>query len=244
MAMTPTRVLGPAVAALVVVLLTGCTPEPADPAPAVSSTSDGSEHGVSHRGPEPTARSYENGVETWDLTVPPSVEAFGIDTDVPENTAALVGAYASTGPGGRPVRLLLPGGEEVQVQATQVIFDALDSKEERTDDSGAVTLPEGRLFHLQVDALTVEGADAGVHGYRDVLEQLDLPETSVGELQQKIAAADSVDPVEASQPVGANASVPKTNGLDFGVSSSFRPNDEPLLFALRLNGAWDPVPIP
>jgi hypothetical protein len=220
-----------AVAAAVVALLAGCTAGASQP-------------GVSHVGPEPTAMTVEDGVETWDLTVPPSVEAFGIDTDVPENTAALVGAYASTGPDGRPVRLLLPGGEEVQVQATQVVFDALDSKEERTDDSGAVTLPEGRLFHLQVDALTVEGADAGVDGYRDVLEQLDLPETSVGELQQKIAAADSVDPVDASQPVGADASVPKTNGLDFGVSSSFRPNDEPLLFALRLNGAWDPVPIP
>ena len=238
------RVLTAVVTAAATVLLAGCvtgSPVPVGSAPSSRVTSA---QGVSHVGPEPTAMTVEDGVETWDLTVPPSVEAFGIDTDVPDNTVALVGAYASTRPGGRPVRLLLPGGEEVQVQATQVVFDALDSKEERTDDSGAVTLPEGRLFHLQVDALTVEGADAGVDGYRDVLEQLDLPGTSVGELQQKIAAADSVDPVDASQPVGADASVPNTNGLDFGVSSSFRSNDEPLLFALRLNGAWDPVPIP
>jgi hypothetical protein len=244
MAMTPTRVLGPAVAALVVVLLTGCTPGPADPAPAGSSTSDGSEHGVSHRGPEPTAMSHENGVETWDLTVPPSVEAFGIDTDVPEGARTRVGAYGSESGAGRPVRFLLPGGEEVRVQATQVIFDALDNAQEMTDQSGEVILPEGRLFHLRVNAVPVEGAEAGVDGYRDVLEQLDLPDTSVGELQEKIAAADSVDPVDASQRVSVGASVPKTDGLDFGPSTSFRPNDEPLRFTLRLNGAWDPVPIP
>jgi hypothetical protein len=243
MAMTPTRVLGPAVAALVVVLLTGCTPGPDDPAPAGSSTSDGSEHGVSHRGPEPTAMSHENGVETWDLTVPPSVEAFGIDTDVPAGARTRVGAYGSESGAGRPVRFLLPGGEEVRVQATQVIFDALDNAQEMTDQSGEVILPEGRLFHLRVNAVPVEGAEAGVDGYRDVLEQLDLPDTSVGELQEKIAAADSVDPVDASQRVSVGASVPKTNGLDFGPSTSFRPNDEPLRFTLRLNGAWDPVPI-
>lgn len=104
--MTPSRrVVGPAVAALVVVLLTGCAPGPDGPASAGSASSDGSEHGVSHRGPEPTARSSENGIETWDLTVPPSVEAFGIDTDVPDGARTRVGAYGSEAGGWDPVRI-------------------------------------------------------------------------------------------------------------------------------------------
>lgn len=226
------HVLGTALAAAVVVLLTGC----ADGSP----SSGGSEHGVSHRGPEPTARSYEDGVETWDLTVPPSVEAFGIDTDVPEGARTRVGAYGSEAAGGRPVRFLLPGGKQVRVQATQVVFDALDNAQEMQDASGEVILPKGRLFHLRVNTVPVAGAKAGVHGYRDVLRQLDLSDTSVGELEEEIASADSVDPVDASQRVGVEAGVPKTGGLDFGPSTSFRPNDDPLLFTLRLNAAWDP----
>ncbi|WP_146236267.1 hypothetical protein [Curtobacterium sp. MCBD17_023] len=229
---------------LLAVLLAGCVA--AEPMGSVSEPSNSvtARQSVSHVGPEPTAMTVENGVETWDLTVPPSVEAFGIDTDVPEGARTRVGAYGSESGGGRPVRFLLPGGEEVRVQATQVIFDALDNAQEMTDQSGKVILPQGRLFHLRVNAVPVEGAKAGVDAYRDVLEQLDLPDTSVGELQQKIAAADSVDPVDASQRVSVGASVPKTDGLDFGPSTSFRPNDEPLRFTLRLNGAWDPVPIP
>ena len=47
----------------------------------------------------------ENGIETWDLTVPPSVEAFGIDTDVPDGARTRVGAYGSEAGGWDPVRI-------------------------------------------------------------------------------------------------------------------------------------------
>ncbi|PZE64545.1 hypothetical protein DEI83_11680 [Curtobacterium sp. MCBD17_021] len=230
-----------AIATVTVALLTGCVPVISGPTPAPSRSDVSVANGVRHTGPAPTAMSRRDGVETWDLTVPPSVEAFGIETD---GASPFVGAYSATAPGGRPVRFLLPGGREVRVTATEVIFDALDNDEEMTDRSGEVTLPEGRLFHLDVHTVPVEGATAGVAGYRDVLRQLDLPETSVGELEDKLASADSINPVDASEPIGAGVDVPKSGGLDFGMSSTFRPNDEPPLFALRLAGVWDAVPIP
>ncbi|PZE87066.1 hypothetical protein [Curtobacterium sp. MCBD17_032] len=230
-----------AIATVTIALLTGCVPIISGPSPAPSRSDVSVTNGVRHTGPAPTAMSRRDGVETWDLTGPPSVEAFGIRT---EGASPFVGAYSATTPGGRPVRFLLPGGREVRVTATEVIFDALDNDEEMTDRSGEVTLPEGRSFHLDVHTVPVDGAAAGVAGYRDVLRQLDLPETSVSELEEKVASADSIDPVEASQQIGAGISVPTSGGLDFGVSSTFRPNDEPPLFALRLSGAWDAVAIP
>lgn len=203
------------------------------------------EYGVVHSGPEPTAMTYEDGVEVWDLTVEPSVEAFGIETDVRATVGTFVGAYSSTSVGPRPVRLLLPEGKTVQVDATEVIFDMTDNAEAITGStSDDVLVPAGRLFGLQINAVIEHGPDDGRAGYRDVLEQLDLPLDSLGELDAKIAAAENADPVEDSQPVGVGESLPAAGGLQLGVGASFRPTEADKLFHLKVNVAWDAVPIP
>lgn len=53
--------------------------DPSDSGATTTSAEERVEERVSHTGPEPTAMSYTDGVEVWDLTVEPSVEAFGIN---------------------------------------------------------------------------------------------------------------------------------------------------------------------
>jgi len=153
-------------------LLTGCTPR------------TGTDRATSHHGPQPTAMTIEDGVEIWDLAVPPSAEAFGIDTIDDSTSAIEVGGYTSSGGGGRPVRFLLPGGRTVDVRANELTFQLNDSPEGVNDPTtGEVLVPAGRLFALRVDAPAVEGADAGVAAYREALDGLGLLADTVGELQ-------------------------------------------------------------
>lgn len=203
------------------------------------------EYGVVHSGPEPTAMTYEDGVEVWDLTVPPSTEAFGIDTDVRPNTPILVGAYSSTSVGPRPVRLLLPEGKSVQIDATEVIFEASDHDEAITDPtSDEVLVPAGRIFGLQVNGAIEHGPDDGRAVYRDVLGQLDLPLDSLTELDAKIVAAENADPIEDWQLVGVGEPLPAAGGLQLSVDTSFRPTEADKLFHLKVNVVWDAVPVP
>lgn len=65
-------------------------------------------------GPDPTARQIEAGVETWDLTGPPSDEAFGIDAE------SSAGIYRTDEP--RTIVLQFPGGEELEVEAPLISF--------------------------------------------------------------------------------------------------------------------------
>ena len=244
MAVTSSRLLRSATLAVAVgMVLTGCLPgaggAPTDDDP------DRNEHGVIHTGPEPTAMTHEDGVEVWDLTVPPSAEAFGIDTDVPARTSIFVGAYSSTSTGPRPVRFLMPEGRELELDATEVIFDATDSTETTAGTSeDEVLLPEGRLFTLSVRAPGGDGPTAGPAAYRDVLEQLDLPSDSVEELERVIASPGPVDPLGASTRVGASVDLPPTEGVRLGVSTSFDPARDLERFTLALRAHWDPVPMP
>jgi hypothetical protein len=203
------------------------------------------EYGVVHSGPEPTAMTYEDGVEVWDLTVAPSTEAFGIDTDVRPNTPVMVGAYSSTSVGPRPVQLLLPEGRSVQVDATEVIFEASDHNEAIVGStSDDVLVPAGRLFGLQINAAIEHGPDDGRAVYRDVLGQLDLPLDSLAELEAKIVVAENADPVEDWQLVGVGESLPAAGGLQLSVGTSFRPTEADKLFHLKVNVVWDAIPIP
>jgi hypothetical protein len=107
-------------------LLSGCVPGAESPA-VTSDQPDVSEFSVSHHGPTPTAMTIDDGVEVWDLTVSPSAEAFGIDMSDESISDVEVGAYSSSGGGGRPVRFLLPEGKTVDARANEVIFELLDS---------------------------------------------------------------------------------------------------------------------
>jgi hypothetical protein len=225
-----------------VLALTGCFPIIGPPT-AGANKFPRDEYGVVHVGPEPTARSYDNGVEVWDLTAAPSAEAFGIHVD--SSHSQNVGAYSASSTGGRPVRLILPEGRTVQVMALEVIFDFTDNTEEITSgQSGDVILPEGRLFTLQVNAFAGEGPKKGLDSYRAVLEQLNLPTDSLRELEAKITSAANADPIEDPARAGVAESVPAAGGLKFGVSTSFPQTTKEMPFALRLTGLWDPAPIP
>jgi len=236
------RVRAAAVAAAVALLLSGCVPALGGPAP--TDDPSGKDTSVSHSGPQPTAMTQDGDVEVWDLTVPPSVEAFGIDTDVAATVSTFTGAYSSSAAGGRPVRFDLPEGRAVEMQATEVIFTVTDSPEPITGGDGEVVVPQGRLFSLSVRGGAGQGTEAGVDGYRDLLAQLALPDDSAVELQQKLDSADADDPLDGSSRTGVSASLPASQGLEIGVSASFRPQDDSRRIALELAGTWEPVAIP
>jgi hypothetical protein len=225
-------------------LLAGCTPGD-QAASGASSRPDGSQIAVSHQGPTPTAMTTDDGVEVWDLTVPPSAEAFGIDTSDGSTTGVQVGAYSSSGGGGRPVRFLLPGGESVDARANEVTFQLNDSPEGVDDPTtGEVLVPKGRTFGLRVDAPAVEGADAGVATYQEALEAVGLPTDSVSELRQKIAGDPTGRPGDDPQRSVVSASLPREQGMRFGVSTLFRPDQDSTVFLLEYSADWDAVSIP
>lgn len=225
-------------------LLAGCAPG-GELASGTSERPDVSEFTVSHHGPTPTAMTADDGVEVWDLTVPPSAEAFGIDTSDGSTTGVQVGAYSSSGGGGRPVRFLLPGRESVDARANEVTFQLLDSPDGVNDPTtGEILVPKGRTFGLRVDAPAVEGADAGVAAYREALEAVGLPSDSVSELQRKIAAGPTGRPGDNPQRTAVSASLPRAQGMGFGVSTLFSPGEDTLVFLLEYSADWDVVPIP
>lgn len=228
-------------AACALALLAGCAPSPApDHDGRDLPTSD--ERGVVQHGPEPTARSYVDDVETWDLTVPPSVEAFGIDPDADPTGGVVVGAYSSTR--SRHVRFLLPGGDVVDLQAVEVVFESRDRDEPfLLDTTGEVLVGEGRQFSLWSDARTRDGAAAGVEDYRRVLGQMGLPDDSVAELEDAIASLGTRDPVAWPSYVGAGDGRPVGDGMSVGVDARVSDPD-PESVALRFTAVWEPVPIP
>jgi hypothetical protein len=182
--------------------------------------------------------AIKDGVEVWDLTVPPTAEAFGIDPD----DTVMVGAYSSSIPGSRPVRFLLPGGEDVDVRANEVVFELSENDQAITSRvTGKELSPAGRFFDLRVDAPAAQGAEAGVAAYRQALQELGLPDDTVSELQEQIERAATVDPFRSPR-VGVSASIPKTDGFRFSVSTAFRPDRDDPTFLLEFHGAWDPLP--
>lgn len=230
-------------AAMAMALLAGCSgPQPGFPG-ATTSENHGSEGHVRHGGPTPTAMRHEDGVEVWDLTAPPTVEALGIDTDGRAILSNAVGAYSSTPD--RPIRLLLPGGRTVEMAAGEVIFEAADSREEVTDpDSGEVIIPHGRRFLLRVDGVTEEGVDAGVQAFRDALEQADLPTAKADELRERADAPTATADTMSTKRIGESVEIPDAEGATASISSTFKPRPDVLVFQLQLYVNWDPVPIP
>jgi len=214
-------------------LLAGCSP------------GLGTEGATSHRGPQPTAMTIEDGVEVWDLTAPPSAEAFGIGTSGRAITGVKVGAYSSSGGDGRPVRFLLPGEKTVDVRAHDVVFEFDDSPEGVIDSTtGEVLVPVGRSFALRVDGPAVEGADAGVARYREALDGLGLPADTVGELEYRIADGRTGEPGGHDARVVVDASLPREQGMQFSVGTLFRPGKDVPTFLLEYSANWDAVPIP
>ncbi|PZF53874.1 hypothetical protein DEJ23_13960 [Curtobacterium sp. MCSS17_008] len=230
-------------AVMTVALLAGCSGQlPGVPGDSTSQD-HGSEARVRHHGPTPTAMRHEDGVEVWDLTGPPTVEALGIDTDGRETLSNAVGAYSSTPE--RPVRMLLPGGRTVEMAAGEVIFEAADSREEVTDpDSGKVIIPQGRQFWLRVDGLTEEGVDAGVGAFRDALEQADLPTTKADELRERASTPAATADTPSTKRIGESVELPDVQGATASISSTFKPRPDVLVFQLQFHLNWDPVPIP
>jgi len=230
-------------AALVAGLLAGCSGPLPGGAGGSTGTGHGSESRVIHHGPTPTAMRHEDGVEVWDLTGPPTVEAFGIDTRGRAPLRGATGAYSSTPE--RQVRLLLPGGRSVDLAAGEVIFEASDSEEAVTDpDSGEVIIPQGRRFFLRVDGVTEEGVDAGVGAFRDALQRADLPTTKADELRDRATEPAATADTMSTKRIGESVEVPGVQGATASVSSSFGPRPDVLVFQLQVSVAWDPVPIP
>jgi hypothetical protein len=133
-----------------------------------------------------------------------------------------VGAYSSSGGGGRPVGFLLPGGESVDVRANEVTFQLNDSPQGVDNPTtGKILVPKGRTFWLRVDAPAVEGADAGVAAYQEALEATGLPTDSASELQQTIAAGPTGRPGDNTRRTAVGASPPpERRGWDSGSARS------------------------
>jgi hypothetical protein len=245
MAMTTHRRLMLAVfaAAAMVALLSGCsgllTGTPND-----SSDDDhGREGHVNHHGPTPTAMRYEDGVEVWDLTAPPTVEALGIDTTGRDTLSNAVGAYSSTPE--REVRILLPGGRTIEMAAGEVIFEAEDAREDLTDpETGEVIIPEGRQFSLRVDGVTEEGVDAGVGAFRETLERADLPTAKADDLRERAGSPAATADTMSTERVGESVAIPDVENASASISSTFDPDPQVLVFQLQLYLDWEPVPIP
>ncbi|MDB6426791.1 hypothetical protein [Curtobacterium sp. 20TX0008] len=230
------------VATAVVALLSGCAGPPPGAQSDPSTHPDRSETDVQHNGPTPTAMRLEDGVEVWDLTGTPSVEAFGVDTDGESPVRNAVAAYSSTDD--RPARFVLPGDRVVDLPVGEVIVTVDDYPDGLTDSSGEVITPAGRSFVLQVEGPTTSGAAAGVAAYRDALESADLPTNGADELQEKVESVPSIDGTETSGRLGASTDVPVPDGMSAALSSRFRPSDTTPTFRMQLFVSWEPVPIP
>ena len=240
--------VAPAMAAGLAVALTGCLLGPVV-GPVTRPDTGRDDRGVSHHGPTPTALSVEDGVEVWDLTVPPTVEAFGMDAG-PVTPHLFVGAYSSSVRAPRPARFLLPGGASVDLAVHEVIFtgDTVSPDEPASPGDSEPGTREraapGRYFSLSVLAPGGRGDAAGVASYRDLLRQLDLPDDSARQLEDALAHPEPVDPLGPTVLVGTGADVPGTDAVAFGVGTSVDPTGELRSFTLRFSAVWEVVPLP
>lgn len=225
-----------------VVLLSGCVGQPPGTAGDVVGSPDPGRADVQHDGPEPTAMHLEDGVEVWDLTGTPSVEAFGVDTDGGSPVRNAVAAFSSTDD--RPARFLLPGDRVVDLPVDEVIVTVDDFPDGLTNSTGQVITPPGRSFVLQVEGPSTSGAAAGVEAYRQALDAADLPTSGADELQEKVDSVPSIDPTETSGRLGASTEVPVPDGMSAALSSRFRPSDTTPTFRMQFFVSWAPVPIP
>ena len=129
---------------------------------------------------EATASSTVEGVETWDLTGPPSDEAFGI---APGSSAAI---YRTDQP--RRVRIVLTG-RSIELEAVLVDFYALGSG--------------GYTFGVRTPQLGPQPLTAQ---FRDVLGQLGQDDAPADRFAQQVAAA---GPEQSERiDVGSGAPVP------------------------------------
>ncbi|GAA0962160.1 hypothetical protein [Frigoribacterium faeni] len=66
----------------------------------------------------------------------------------------------------------------------------------------------------------------------------------MSELQQNLATEPASRPGDNPERTAVSASLPRAQGMGFGVSTLSRPGEEPLVFLLDCSGDWDVVPIP
>ncbi|WIE81395.1 hypothetical protein [Curtobacterium sp. MCSS17_016] len=207
-----TRVGAGVIVVLVAALLTGCV----GPITYGKNTVPRDKYGVSHHGPQPTARTQDGDVEVWDLTGVPSAKKYGIDAGTTKHTH--VGAYSSGEP--RKVRLMLADGKAVTMHARDLIFDYWDADTTSTDSkTGEVLIPAGRHFQLQVSGWVTEDPDEAVRRHRSVITQLGLSQDSVTKLQHSIAS--TFDPLDAKSAGGSDAFTTSDDTV-VSVSTNFR----------------------
>jgi hypothetical protein len=206
-----TRVGAGVVAVVIAALLTGCI----GPITYGENAVPRDRYGVGHHGPQPTARTQDGDVEVWDLRGVPSAEKYGIDDDA-EHTH--VGAYSSGNE--RAVRLVLADGRDVTMRARELIFDYWDAETAATDArTGAVIVPAGRHFQLQVSGWVTEDPDEAVRRQRHVVRQLGLSDDSVTELRDSITR--TYDPLD-SKSAGGSDGFTTSDDTVVSVSTSFR----------------------
>lgn len=187
---------------LLALLLTGCV---------TVTENDGDDRD----GPEPTARSMSDGVETWDLTGTPSEAAFGIAED------SRAGIYETDEP--RRIVLQLPGGTELDLEARVLTF-------ERTG-SGDGT---GTRYSIGVRGDTVPPEELTAQ-LRSIAEQLELPTSSVDDYATDLqdAPADQTERVRYSSPTA------QLDGFSIGVQANLAPIAEAGRFIV--GGLWETV---
>jgi hypothetical protein len=141
---------------------------------------------------------------------------------------------------------MLPGGLTVDIDATEVIFTTSDNDRAIIDDqTGEVSVPEGRVFSLSVRLAMTKGYAEGVAGYQELLEKLGLAEDpSVAELEERIATIDTLDSIEKGATINVGSESLEFEGFGLGAGTSFIPQDTDEGFHPNLGVVWNPIPIP
>lgn len=224
------------VAVLVAAVLAGCT----GPVTYGKNVVPPDEYGVTHHGPQPTARTHDGAVEVWDLTGTPSAAEYGIADD--DDDFPFVGIYSAHP--ARSVRLLLADGKQVSLRAGEVVFECWDTGTASVDpETGEVIVPAGRQFRAQVSGWVTEDPDEAIRRHRSVVAQLGLDDDSVTELQKSITR--TVDPLDSAS-AGGSDEYTGTDGTAVSVSTRFRTavGVEYRVFHTEVHVSWPVQPLP
>lgn len=156
----------------------------------------------------PGAASMKDGVEVWDLRQRPSPGEVGIGDG--EQTAVY-----ETRPA-RPVRLRLGSDETVELPTRYIAYSTILSRDDE-------------VVSVDVKTATMR-LDETVERFESVLDQLDLPTTSVAGFERRAEGATGYDSV-VSDRVSA-----RYGTLDLGVLARYSPHSE--RGSVALIGNW------